>query len=490
MLRRKAVQIAEIEIQIRYVVEYLNRRLCVGYGLRIVVIRAHMFLHARPGVAGVVHCEHLDVALHRGDEVYHLGPQHRTVHQVEGLVEVVIRVRRGVRLPYGRIQRTQGHIVFLRIGLRNGTQERSPAALLRINHRIQGRQLRGAEFALASCDFHLHRRRSRETVEQRILVAACKHLAVNDFFAGHDISVHRPQTYIYIPVLQHFVVEVLAREFGVERDQRTVLARRIRERALVRDVAGPVFLNLALGSAIVLLRRLIQSEAALDVGAIHIGLGEVRIEFDGPVVVLQRVLPAFHFNEYGGAVEIGQDVFRIDVQHPVHIGKRGFVLPYLRVDKSPVVECERVARLVFEHPVQVVHRAAVFLLFGKQQGAVEIGERIRAVQFYRMVEVGYGGFVVALFGIETSAPYISLRIETVQFYCLVVVAECLRGVGEEKVASAAVQVGRRVFRLFAYIFVEVAHCIFELPGKEVGDAAAVIESGEARPEVNCPLQVA
>ena len=107
-----------------------------------------------------------------------------------------------------------------------------------------------------------------------------------------------------------------------------------------------------------------------------------------------------------------------------------------------------------------------------------------------MVEVGYGGFVVALFGIETSAPYISLRIETVQFYCLVVVAERLRGVGEEKVAGAAVQVGRRVFRLFAYIFVEVAHCIFELPGKEVGDAAAVIESGEARPEVNCPLQVA
>jgi hypothetical protein len=291
-------------------------------------------------------------------------------------------------------------------------------------------------------------------------------------------------------VLQKLVVEVLLGEIGIEGEQRTVFLRGVGERPFRSRVRGLVFADFLPGRVVVLLRGCFHPEHILHVRTVHIGLGEVRIEFYGLVVVGEGVPPAVHLNEVGGAVEIREDILRIYVYHPVHILESLPVIPDLGVDETAVVEGEGVSRLVCEHSVQILHRRIVVLRVIIQEGSVEVGESIRAIDGDGPVQVPDGIIAAVLLGIDAAAPYIALRVVGIQFYGLVVILHRLEGVPEEELGRSPVKVGGWIARIFPYVAVEVLNGEVELLGEEVGHAAAEVYAHKARAQLDGAVEVA
>ena len=156
-------------------------------------------------------------------------------------------------------------------------------------------------------------------VDERIVEAAAEGHVGAFVLSGQTELVERLEAYVHVAVLKQFVVEVFLGEIGVQRKQGTVFAGGVGERNLAGGVLFTVLGNLAAGGLVVGLGGAGEPQHILHVGPVHIGLGEVGIEFDGFVVVGQGVLPALHLYEIGSAVEVRQHVAGVDVDHPVHI---------------------------------------------------------------------------------------------------------------------------------------------------------------------------
>ena len=93
------MQIAEIEIQVRYVRKYLKSRLDVGNGFRVVISSRHSVAYPCSCGSVRVHGKGLDITFERSDEVNHFRFQNASVHEVKGFVVAGIFVFRvlGVR---------------------------------------------------------------------------------------------------------------------------------------------------------------------------------------------------------------------------------------------------------------------------------------------------------------------------------------------------------------------------------------------------------
>ncbi len=294
--------------------------------------------------------------------------------------------------------------------------------------------------------------------------------------------VERFQTDVDVPVLKELVVEILLCEIGVQGDKGTVLLSRVGKRALICGVLRSILLYLLLCDVVVLFRRLCPAEHILDVGAVQVRLGEIRVQFDGLVVVVKGVEPPFHPDKIRGAVVVGQNVLRIDVDDMVHVRESLLHVPDLSVDETPVVKGKGIARLIPQHTVQVFHRGVVVVLVVVHQGPVEIGESVGRVKADRLVHVRDGILVVLSQGIDTATADVTFRIEPVQLDGSVVVFKSLCRVIQEKIGSSSVQVGGRVFRILSDVTVKIVHRLVELLGEKVSHAPAEIETVKARPK--------
>ena len=107
----------------------------------------------------------------------------------------------------------------------------------------------------------------------------------------------RPKSHVHVPVLKHLVIEILLREIRIQRQQRTVFLGRIRKRGQPLPCLGPILADFTVRRIVILLGLGLHSEHVLHVGTVHIGLREIRIEFDGPVIVLLGIEPSGHVHE-------------------------------------------------------------------------------------------------------------------------------------------------------------------------------------------------
>ena len=205
--------------------------------------------------------------------------------------------------------------------------------------------------------------------------------------AGYAELVEGFETDVDIPVLEEFVIEVFLCEIRIQGQQGAVFAGGIGKVRLPAGMLVLIFRDFLAGDFIVCLRGLLAAHAVFYVGAVHVGLGEVRIEGDGHVVVFQSILPAPHFDEVPGPVEICQHVAGIDAYHPVHIVQCGLIIPDLSLQEAPVIEGEGVARFFPQHPVQILHGGLGIVAVGIHQGAVEVGESIGGIQLDGKIEV-------------------------------------------------------------------------------------------------------
>ena len=328
-------------------------------------------------------------------------------------------------------------------------------------------------------DADRNRRFLDETVHQEVLVAIPQGIGRIVPAGGQGELEERFQADIHVAVLEEFVVEVLFGEIGIQGQQAAELAGGIGQGGLALGIAGAVLADLLLGDIVILLGGARLSQHILHIGAVQIGFREVRIQFDGFVVVVQRIGPPAHLDKEGGSVVIGQHVPRVDVDDAVHIVQGVLEIPYLRPDEGPVVEGEGVARLVPEDPVQIGHRSVVILCLIIHQRPVEIRERIGRIQFDGVVHIGDGRLVILLLGIDAAAADIAFRLEPVQLDGLVVVVHRLERIAQEKIGSTAVQVGRRVLGFLADVAVEVFYRLVEALRQEVGHAAAVVDANLA-----------
>ena len=90
-------------------------------------------------------------------------------------------------------------------------------------------------------------------LEQRILVNMGNSRIRRLFVIRLDEAHKRTQFYVHVPVLQHFVVEVLAGEIGVEGQQSGKTGGGVRKRHFSLILFLAIFFNLALGGLVILL---------------------------------------------------------------------------------------------------------------------------------------------------------------------------------------------------------------------------------------------
>ena len=211
---------------------------------------------------------------------------------------------------------------------------------------------------------------------------------------GEDELVQRLEVDVHVAVLEHLVVEVVLGEFGVQGEQGTVFLGGVRELRGAGGVLRAVLRDFPPAGLVVLPRGAVHAQLQLRIGPVHIGLGEVRIQLDGLVVVREGVVPAAHLQEEAGPVEVGQHVVRVDVDDAVHVRQGRREIAHLGRYEAAVVQGEGVAGLVPEDGVEVRHRLVQVALLGVQDRAVEIGQGVGGVQFDGLVHVLDGGVVV------------------------------------------------------------------------------------------------
>ena len=152
-------------------------------------------------------------------------------------------------------------------------------------------------------------------------------------------------------MLQQFVVEILFGEVCVKCNEGIVSSGGVRKRGFGTFL--PVFLDLLLCNQVVGSGLTLSSEHILHIRAVEVGFGEIRIQFNGFVVIFQSVVQTVHFHEYGRSVVVGEDVVGVDVDDPVHVFYGLVILSDLGVDEASVVKCERVAWILLQHYVEV-----------------------------------------------------------------------------------------------------------------------------------------
>ena len=275
---------------------------------------------AGAGVALVVHGERLDVGLDGGDEVDHLRPQDRAVHQVERLVIAVVAVPAAFRLDGAVIMRLRRIVLFLvQLGQRQEELPRGAFRVPAIQDGIQGFLRRRGYLRGVVRDRDRQRQDGIEAVQERVLVPVLQRVVRVVPAGGEDELVQGLEVDVHVAVLEHLVVEVVLGEFGVQREQGTVFLGGVRELVGAGGVLRAVLRDLPPAGLVVLPRGAVHAQLELRVGPVHIGLGEVWIQFDGLVVIGQRVFPPAHLQEEAGPVEVREDVVRVDVDDAVHV---------------------------------------------------------------------------------------------------------------------------------------------------------------------------
>ncbi len=245
--------------------------------------------------------------------------------------------------------------------------------------------------------------------------------------------IKRPQADVNVTVLEKLIVEAFLGEISVKGYQGAVFLRGVSERSLLAGGFRPIFPDLPLCGVIVLFGRLGPPEHILHIGAVQIRLGEVRIQLDRLVIVVQSVHPPTHLDKVRGSVIIGQNVVRIDVNDTVHVGQGVLEITHLGADETPVVKGQGVTRFLPENPVEIRHGGVIVVGLVEHQGPVEIGEGICRVQGYCLIHIGDSALVVLLKGINPAPPDVSFRIEAVKRYGLVVIRESLGRVSKEQI---------------------------------------------------------
>ena len=136
---------------------------------------------------------------------------------------------------------------------------------------------------------------------------------------SYNKAVERLKVYVHVPVPKHLILEAAAaRKVCVQGKKGGVFLGGVGE-------IGPgrcgffIFGHFPAGGTVVFPGCARHSHLELYVGPVHIGLGKVRIQFYGLVVVCKGVVPALHFKEIAGPVEVCEDIAGVYGYNPVHI---------------------------------------------------------------------------------------------------------------------------------------------------------------------------
>ena len=333
-----------------------------------------------------------------------------------------------------------------------------------------------------------HAEARSEAFQERVLIPAGKGPVLLPL-RGQAEGIHAAQGNADLALADLLVVEILPGEIRIQGQDPLERRRRILQGGAFSPGLLPELGHLAAGDLEILAGGAAAAQALLDISAVLIGLGKIREEGYGLVVIVQGVQPLLHLGEEDGSVVVGQHVLGVDVDHAVHVLQSLVHLADLGVDEAAVVEGQGVAGLAAEHLVEIGHGLVPAALRIMELRPVEIIERPVGVELQRLVEVGERLFGLSLGGVETAAAGITLRLETVDADGLVVVRQGLDRVLQEEIAGAAVEVGGRILGLLADVFVEVGDGRLELLREEVGHPAREIEAGVARTQGNRPFKV-
>ena len=152
--------------------------------------------------------------------------------------------------------------------------------------------------------FHIQRHFSKELLHLFVLIAVRQRnghsVLIHTLVGRCDKTVHRLQVYANVAVLKQLVViEVTSGKIRIQRYQPVILTGRIRKSHPTGTVRcqTPIHRYLALRRPIVLLGRGILAHLILDIGAVHVGVGEIRIKFYRLGQILHRILIASHLSK-------------------------------------------------------------------------------------------------------------------------------------------------------------------------------------------------